>query len=50
MNSVNNYFGFNSVAIESFGHFQMVLVFGEICRVIGGAREEALPVEGSLVL
>jgi len=34
----------------SFVHFQMVLVFGDICRETGGAHVEALPVEGSLVL
>jgi hypothetical protein len=50
INSVNNYFKCNNLAIQSFGHFQMVLVCGDICRGTGGAHEAALPAAGSLVL
>jgi intracellular septation protein A len=50
INSVNNYCKFKNLAIVSFVHFQMVLVFGDICTVTGGAHEEALPAEESLVL
>jgi hypothetical protein len=33
INSVNNYCKFKNLARENFVNFQMVLVFGDICKV-----------------